>query len=65
MYNTYYVEDKHMQEWEQICKAYAKMVGAELLFVNSTSCGLAYKDGRLEHLYIDEMVDVLNKINTL
>lgn len=57
----YYVKDKHMQEWEQICKAYAKKVGAKLLFVNSTSCGLAYEDGRLEHLYIDEMVNALEK----
>ena len=56
-----YVPDAEMDSWKQICKAYADKVGADLLFVNNTSCGLAWDDGRLQHLYIDEMTEILKQ----
>ncbi len=55
------VSKSQMKEWEEICRAFAKKVGAKLVFVNSTSCGVEYKDGRFEHIYIDEMQKYLNK----
>lgn len=59
MYETLFVSDAHMEEWTEICKGYAKMVGAKLLFVNNTSFGLEYDDGRLQHIYVNELVDYL------
>lgn len=59
MYETLFVSDAQMKEWTEICEAYAKKVGAELLFVNNTSFGLAYDDGRLQHIYVNELIELL------
>lgn len=59
MRSVYSVDDKQMHEWEAICKAFAKKVGAELLFVNHESCGIQYPNGELQHVYIDDMVEFL------
>lgn len=53
------LESAQMGEWEQICKAYARKVGAELIFVNETSFGIQTKDGELRHIYIDELYSML------
>lgn len=56
---NYAVNSSQMGEWEQICKAFSKKVGAELLFVNEESCGIQYPNGTMQHIYIDEMVEIL------
>lgn len=63
MRSEYVMDDSQMDEWNQICKAFAKKVGAKLVFVNETSCGLEYPDGSMQHVYIDEMVDYLGGMN--
>ena len=52
------MSEKQMPEWRAICKAYAKKHGAELIFVNETSCGIE-KDGQFRHIYIEEMYEEL------
>ena len=49
----------HMKDWEEICKAFAKKMGWELLFVNEQSCGLQDKNENFHHIYIEEMVEYL------
>lgn len=56
---NYAVNDNQMEEWKTICKAFAKKVGAELLFVNHESCGIQYPNGAMQHVYIDEMITYL------
>ena len=56
---NYAVTPSQMGEGEQICKAFAKKVGAELLFVNEESCGIQYPNGTMQHIYINEMVEIL------
>lgn len=63
MRSEYVMDDSQMPEWKQICKAFAKKVGAKLVFVNETSCGLEYPDGSMQHVYIDEMMDYLGGMN--
>ena len=53
------MSEAQMDDWKQICRAFAKKYNAKLLFVNETSCGLEFKDGTMKHIYIDEMVDIL------
>ena len=55
----YVIEEKDMSEWEQICKALAKKIGATLLFVNDTGMGIEDANGNLRHIYIDELMDML------
>ena len=55
----YTIQDKYMSEWKTICKAFAKKVGAELVFVNDTGMGLMFPNGDMQHIYIDEMMDML------
>ena len=55
------VSKSQMKDWEEICRAFAKKVGAKLVFVNSTSCGIELSDGSFKHIYIDEMQDYLSK----
>lgn len=57
---TFYADRRHMNEWKDICRAFARREGAELLFVNEASMGLAYADGSLRHIYIDELANILN-----
>lgn len=58
---TYVVKDNQMNEWEKICKAFAEKVGAKLLFVNETSCGIEYSNGAFAHIYVDEMENCLKR----
>lgn len=53
------LDDSQMGEWTQICRAYARKIGAELIFVNNTSMGIQTKEGELRHIYIDELYDIL------
>lgn len=55
---TLYCTEKQMDDWKQICKAYARKVGAELIFVNETSFGIE-KNGQFQHIYIDELYEML------
>lgn len=63
MRSEYVMDDSQMDEWNQICKAFAKKLGAKLVFVNETSCGLEFPDGSMQHVYIDEMVNYLGGMN--
>lgn len=58
---VYAVSKSQMSDWKSICRAFTKKFGAELLFVNETSCGVKFKDGSYRHIYIDEMMYFLNK----
>ena len=55
------VNQNQMNDWRQICKAFAEKIDAELLFVNETSCGVQYKNNTFGHIYIDEMLDFLKE----
>ena len=57
------MSDAQMPEWEEICKAFAKKVGAKLIFVNNTSCGLEYPDGTHTHVTIDGMKEYLERLD--
>lgn len=48
-----------MEEWRQVCEAYCKKVNGELLFVNGDNFGMQYPDGRLAHIYADELEQIL------
>lgn len=50
------------KEWREICEAYAKKIGAELLFVNSDSFGICTKDEKLLHIYADELATILENM---
>ena len=63
MPTNYAVTPAQMPDWKAICNAFANKVGAELLFVNETSCGVQYKDGTFGHIYIDEMYEFLKNNN--
>lgn len=52
---VYTVSKSQMEDWRQICRAFAKREGAKLLFVNEQSMGLEYPDGTHKHIYIDEL----------
>ena len=58
-------EDNAYLEWYQICEAFCKKIGAELLFVNSDSFGYKDKNGNLIHIYADELEQYLknNKLS--
>ena len=51
--------DKYMEEWSGVCKAYAKKVGAELVFVNLNNFGIIYPNGETRHIYADELQELL------
>lgn len=46
-------------EWKNVCKAYCKKIGAELLFVNDYDFGYEDKNGNLVHKYADELENEL------
>jgi len=46
-------------EWCEVCEAFAKKVGAQLLFVNGDNFGICYPDGTLAHIYADELAEIL------
>ena len=52
---VYAVNKNQIEEWRQICRAFAKREGAKLLFVNEQSMGLEYPNGTHKHIYIDEL----------
>ena len=52
------VSEKDMDEWKAICEAFAKKVGAKLVFVNETGCGLELLDGTLWHPTVEDMTEV-------
>lgn len=56
---AYYVSKTQMNDWKQIAKAYARKVGAELLFVNENSFGIEYPDGTMRHIRIEDLADLL------
>jgi hypothetical protein len=58
-YTKLSVSDSQMGDWKDICRALAKKVHGELLFVNETSCGIEFPDGSMRHIYIDEVEDYL------
>lgn len=43
----------------EICEAFAKKVGAKLVFVNETGCGLEYSDGTYWHPTVEDMQEYL------
>ena len=53
------VGQRLMEEWRQVCEAYCKKVNGELLFVNGNNFGMQYPDGRLAHIYADELEQIL------
>lgn len=53
------VSESQMGDWRAICNAYAKRIGAEVIFVNEVSCGLELSDGQFAHIYIADMVERL------
>ena len=53
------VQPHQMREWREICVVFAEKVGAKLLFVNETSCGLEYPDGTLWHPTVEDMQEYL------
>lgn len=53
------VSDAQMDDWREICKAFAKKVGAKLVFINNSSCGLEFENGTFKHVYISEMKEYL------
>ena len=57
------ISEKQMPEWREICKAYAERIGAKLLFVNNTSCGVEYSDGTFTHVTIEGMREHLERLN--
>ena len=57
------IAEDQMNEWKAICEAFAKKVGAKLVFVNETGCGLEYPDGTHCHTSIEEMQRFLEKGN--
>ncbi len=59
----YYVPKSQMKDWEDICKAFARRVGAKLVFVNDTSCGIELKDGSFKHILVDEMQEYLKNVD--
>lgn len=60
---VHYVPGSQMNDWKAICKAFAEKIGATLLFVNGTGCGVEFKDGSFRHYYVDEMEAYLKNVD--
>lgn len=58
----YFVPKSKMSEWKEICRVFAKSLGAKLVFVNDTSCGVEFADGTFKHILVDEMQDYLKNL---
>ena len=54
-----YVEEKDMAEWRAICSGWCKKNNAKLLFVNSVSFGCQMPNETFRHIYVDELVSML------
>ena len=61
MHVVYSVSENQMPEWARICEAFANKIGAKLLFVNDTSCGVQFPDGSFSHMYIEDVQSYLNR----
>lgn len=59
--NNYYVPEKLMGDWKDICKKYCEDKGYILLFVNNSSFGYETKGGNLVHKYIDELKEEMEE----
>lgn len=55
MRTVYAVSDNQLDEWKEICNAFAKKINAKVIFVDYTSCGLELSNGTFKHIYIDEL----------
>lgn len=55
----YYVDDKNMNDWKRIAKAYAKRIEGNLIYVNSTSFGIEHKNGALQNISVDDLEEIL------
>jgi hypothetical protein len=53
------VSEAQTEDWKAICHAYAKKIGAEVIFVNDCSCGLELSNGQFAHIYIEDMFERL------
>ena len=62
MRTEYAVTPAQMKDWQAVCEKFAEKVEAELLFVNETSCGVQYKNGTFQHIYIDEMAEYFKRM---
>ena len=51
----------YSKEWYEVCKAFAEKENAKLLFVNDNSCGIETKNGKLCHIYAEEMLGILEQ----
>lgn len=47
------------KEWEKVCKEWCKQENAELLFVNDNDFGCMTSDGKLMHIYSDELYEII------
>lgn len=56
---TMYIAKENINDWNAICKAYAKKVGAELLYVNETSFGLEYPNGTMVKMRPEDLEEAL------
>ncbi len=52
-------KEQKNEQWHEVCEAFAKKMGAKLVFVNESSCGLEFENGTFKHVYWDEMVEYL------
>lgn len=59
MRTVYTLKPNQMKDWKEIANAYAAKVNAELLWVNETSFGLQYPDGTMQHLGVEDLIDIL------
>ena len=55
----YCIEEKHMNDWKEICRRWCVKNNAELLFVNNTSFGCEFPDGQMKHIYVDELASMM------
>ncbi len=56
-----YIGKENMNDWNSICRAYAKRVGAEILYVSDTSFGIEYPNGTMVKLRPEDLQEILRK----
>ena len=59
MPSVMWIDDKDMDEWKAICKKFAEKLGAELLYVNNTGCGLQFPDESMGKYSVERMMEIL------
>lgn len=50
-------------EWKTICTEWCKQNNAKLLFVNDGDFGCELENGKLMHIYYDELIEILKGEN--